>query len=149
MEIKKAEINDLPVVIEMKMAMFGEIGISDILRDDAEEMIYEKYSELYRENTGCHFLAYENGKAVACGGALIKGEVPVCFNKTPFYGYIVDVYCVPEERRNGHCSQIMKELIEWLRDKGVHNIKLKPSGAGRHLYEKLGFRDSGEMELWI
>ena len=43
----------------------------------------------------------------------------------------------------------MDELIKWLKDNGVHNIKLKPSSAGRHLYEKLGFGDSGEMEVWL
>ena len=42
-----------------------------------------------------------------------------------------------------------KELLKWLMGKGVHNIKLKPSAAGKHLYEKFGFGDSGEMELWI
>lgn len=65
------------------------------------------------------------------------------------YGYIIDVYCVPDKRKNGHASRIIEELIKWLKDKGVHNIKLKPSASGRNLYEKFGFCDSGEMELWI
>lgn len=43
----------------------------------------------------------------------------------------------------------MKELIEWLKGKGVHNVRLKPSAVGRRLYEKIGFSDSGEMEMWI
>lgn len=43
----------------------------------------------------------------------------------------------------------MAELIKWLQNKGVHNIKLKPSSAERHLYEKFGFGDSGEMETWL
>ena len=46
-------------------------------------------------------------------------------------------------------KQAMEELINWLQNNGVHNIKLKPSAAGRHLYDKFGFCDSGEMELWI
>ena len=45
------------------------------------------------------------------------------------YGYIIDVYCVPEKRRSGYASKIMEELIKWLQNKGVHNIKLKPSSA--------------------
>lgn len=28
-------------------------------------------------------------------------------------------------------------------------VKLKPSATGKLLYEKFGFYDSGEMELWI
>jgi hypothetical protein len=43
----------------------------------------------------------------------------------------------------------MKRLVEWLERKGCHSIKLKPSEAGRKMYTKLGFCDSGEMEKWI
>lgn len=43
----------------------------------------------------------------------------------------------------------MEELIKWLKGKGVHNIKLKPSATGKQLYEKLGFCNSWEMELRI
>lgn len=149
MEIKKAEIKDLNLVIKMKMDMFTEVGSITLLQENAEEKIYEKYKELYQEGKGCHYLMYENDEVIACGGAIIKDDVPFCFFKTPKYGYIIDVYCIPEKRRNGYSSKIMKVLIEWLRNSGVHNIKLKPSAAGRYLYDKFGFYDSGEMELWI
>jgi hypothetical protein len=43
----------------------------------------------------------------------------------------------------------MKDLTEWLGDKGVHCIKLKPSEEGRLMYKKMEFYDSGEMEKWI
>lgn len=149
MEIKKAEIKDLNIVVKLKMDMFKEVGSIALLQDNAEEQIYEKYKELYQEEKGCHYLVYENDSVIACGGAVIKEDVPFCFFKTPMYGYIIDVYCVPEKRRNGYSSKIMEELLKWLQSKGVHTIKLKPSVAGKHLYEKFGFCDSGEMELWI
>ena len=149
MEIKKAKIKDLDIVVEMKMAMFREVGSITLLQDNAESKIYEKYKELYTQEKGCHYLVCENGEAVACGGAVIKEDVPFCFFKTPMYGYVIDVYCVPEKRRNGYASLIMKELIEWLKDKGVHTVRLKPSAVGRQMYEKIGFSDSGEMEMWI
>ena len=63
--------------------------------------------------------------------------------------YIIDVYCIPEKRRNGYSSKIIEVLLQWLKSKGVHTIKLNPSEIGKQLYEKFGFCDSGEMELWI
>lgn len=149
MEIKKADIKDLNIVVKMKMDMFTEVGSIALLQDHAEEQIYEKYKQLYKQDRLCHYLVYENGRAIACGGAVIKEDVPFCFFKTPMYGYIMDVYCIPEKRRNGYSSKIIEELLKWLQGKGVHTIKLKPSGAGRHLYEKFGFCDAGEMELWV
>ncbi len=149
MEIKKAEIQDLDIVVKLKIEMFTEVGSIALLQENVEEQIYETYKKLYEEDRGCHYLAYENDSVIACGGAVIKSDVPFCFFKTPMYGYIIDVYCIPEKRRNGYASKIVGELLKWLNNKEVHNIKLKPSGAGRHLYEKFGFCDSGEMELWI
>lgn len=149
MEIRKAEIKDLNIVVKLKTDMFTEVGSIALLRDNAEEMIYEKYKELYLEGKMCHYMIYENERVIACGGAVIKDDVPFCFFKTPIYGYIIDVYCIPEKRRNGCSSKIMEELIKWLQSKGVHTIKLKPSAAGKSLYKKFGFCDSGEMELWI
>lgn len=149
MEIKKADIKNLNLVIKMKMDMFTEVGSIALLQDNAEEKIYEKYKELYQEEKLCHYLVYENDSVIACGGAVIKEDIPFCFFKTPMYGYIIDVYCIPEKRRKGYASKVMEELINWLQDKGVHNIKLKPSSTGRCLYERFGFGDSGEMELWI
>lgn len=148
MEIKKAEIKDLDRSQNENGNVYRS-GFSIFFTRWCWKKIYEKYKELYQNGKGCHYLIYEKDKVIACGGAVIKEDVPFCFFKTPMYGYIIDVYCVPEKRRNGYASKIMDELIKWLKDNGVHNIKLKPSSAGRHLYEKLGFGDSGEMEVWL
>ena len=86
MEIKKAEIKDLDIVVKMKMEMFTEVGSVSFLQDDAEKKIYEKYKELYQNGKGCHYLIYEKDKVIACGGAVIKEDVPFCFFKTPMYG---------------------------------------------------------------
>ena len=149
MKIKKAGIEDLTTVVNLKIDMFTEVGSIDLLQENAEEQIYEKYHELYLEEKMCHFLLCEDDIVVACGGAVIKEDVPFCFFKTPMYGYIMDVYTIPEKRRNGYSLKIMEELLKWLKSKGVHNVKLKPSPEGKQLYEKLGFCDSGEMELWM
>lgn len=149
MEIRKAQIEDLDSVVKLKMEMFAEVGSIKLLQENPEEKIFDKYRELYQSDKLCHFLAFENDKVVACGGAVIKDDVPFCFFKTPMYGYVIDVYCVPESRRNGYATKIMDKLLEWLKEKGVHNVKLKPSATGKKMYEKFGFCDSGEMELWV
>lgn len=149
MRIEKAKIEDMPIVVNMKMKMFEEVGSIQFLQDEAEEKIKAIYTQLYQEDKCCHYLIYEKDVAVAIGGAVIKDDVPFCFFKTPYYGYVIDVYCIPKERKKGYATQIMEKLIEWLGEKGCHCIKLKPSETGRKMYNKLGFGDSGEMEKWI
>lgn len=51
MEVRKAEIKDLDIVVRMKMDMFKEVGSVTLLQENAESKIYAKYKELYsREN---------------------------------------------------------------------------------------------------
>ena len=47
MEIKKAEIKDLDIVVKMKMEMFTEVGSVSFLQDDAEKR-YMKNIKLLR-----------------------------------------------------------------------------------------------------
>ncbi len=81
MEIKKAEIQDLDIVVKLKIEMFTEVGSIALLQENVEEQIYETYKKLYEEDRGCHYLAYENDSVIACGGAVIKSDVPFCFFK--------------------------------------------------------------------
>ena len=149
MKIIKATENDLSLIIEMKMKMFESFGIVDMLQDNVANLIREKYKQLYHEDKLCHFILYEEENPVAIGGALIKDDVPFCFFKTPYYGYVVDVYCIPDARKKGYATEIMKNVIQWLEEKEVRSIKLMPSHLGRIMYEKMGFVDSGEMEKSI
>lgn len=42
MEVRKAEIKDLDIVVQMKMNMFKEVGSVTLLQENAESKIYAK-----------------------------------------------------------------------------------------------------------
>lgn len=149
MEIVKASEKDISIIIDMKLKMSKELGIDFVLQENVEEKIKQTYLSLYKEDKGCHFILYEDDQAVAIGGAMIKEDVPFCFFKTPYYGFVMDIYCLPEKRRKGYATHIMKAVLKWLEEKEVHTIKLKPSHEGKLLYEKFGFQLSEEMEKFI
>lgn len=149
MNINKASISDLEVVVDMKLKMFKEVGSISLLQEDAEKKIKKVYKNMYEDDKLCHFILYENDNPIAICGAVIKEDIPFCFFKTPYYGYIMDVYCIPEKRGNGYATKVVESSINWLKEKGVHNIKLKPSNKGKSMYEKMGFQDSGELEKYI
>lgn len=149
MEIIRATLKDIETIVDMKMKMSEELGISHIFQDDIEEKIKEEYTKLYNEDKCFHYLVYEENKIVAIGGAVIKTDIPFCFFKTPYYGYIIDIYCIPEKRRNGYATQIIESILNLLKEKDIKIVKLKASEDGKLLYEKMGFYNSGEMELMI
>ncbi|MCI9435314.1 MAG: GNAT family N-acetyltransferase [Bacilli bacterium] len=149
MEIIRATLKDIETIVDMKMKMSEELGISHIFQDNIEEKIKEEYTKLYNEDKCSHYLVYEENKIVAIGGAVIKTDIPFCFFKTPYYGYIIDIYCIPEKRRNGYATQIIESILNLLKEKDIKIVKLKASEDGKLLYEKMGFYNSGEMELMI
>lgn len=146
MKIVRAKLEDIPIIVKMKIEMFKENGVISLLQDNVENKIQQKYTLLYNEDKCCHFIAYDGDTVVAIGGAVIKDDVPFCFFRNPYYGYIIDIYCIPEKRRQGYATKIMESVLNWLEEKEIKTIKLKPSEKGRLMYEKMGFYNSGEME---
>lgn len=149
MEIVRATIQNIDEIVNVKMKMSEELGIKYIFQDNVEEKIKQEYTKLYNEDKCFHYMIYEENRIVAIGGAVIKSDIPFCFFKTPYYGYIIDVYCIPEKRRNGYATEIMNATLALLKEKKVNIVKLKPSNIGKTLYEKSGFYTSNEMELMI
>ena len=62
-------------------------------------------------------------------------------------GYIEGVYVLPECRRRGIASRLMRECIDWLTSMACDVVRLQSTSDGRPLYESLGFAATGEMEL--
>jgi GNAT superfamily N-acetyltransferase len=57
------------------------------------------------------------------------------------------MYTLPEYRKMGVASSIVKEAIKWSRDNGFGRISLHASSQGKSVYEKFGFQQTNEMLL--
>ena len=60
---------------------------------------------------------------------------------------IYNVYTEPEHRRQGLAEHLMRIILKWCQERGIHSIMLHASDAGRPLYEKLGFTARNEMRI--
>lgn len=147
--VRKAKPEDLAVIIDFKLSMFGDAGITGLLSENSRRVIEQTYRELYDEGAAVHFLLEVDRMAVACAGAFLKRDIPFCFYKIPFYGFIGDVYTLPQHRRRGYAGRLAREAIGWLRERDVYMIRLLATEQGRKIYEKLGFRPSDEMVLML
>lgn len=145
--LRRANLEDLDSVIELKMKMFAEVGAIPFLAENAREKIKETYSNLYLNEKAAHFVIVQNGKVVACAGGVLKDDIPQCFFKIPHYGFLVDVYTEREFRNEGFATKLTEAVINWLTIKGVSIIKLLPGEQARSIYSKMGFEDSGDMIL--
>ncbi len=82
---------------------------------------------------------------------MIRDDFPANTLKPRRYGWIMDVYVLPEYRKHGHARRLTEATLDWLRGKGVVLARLHASEQARQarLYEKLGFKDGNEMRLTL
>ena len=80
-------------------------------------------------------------QAISYGGMIIK-QVPGDFNKSSYLeGEILNMYTIPEARRQGVASQILKELLHIAKEKGLSKVSLHTSKDGEQLYRSFGFSE--------
>lgn len=58
------------------------------------------------------------------------------------YGNVLSVYTEPEYRGKGLCTQLMKNLLEFGKARGLDRVDLGATKAGYPIYKKIGFVDA-------
>lgn len=144
---RPATKKELPRIVELKVAMFRDVGASNLLSEDAFNIIVEDYRKRYDRDEAIHFVAVCDSTIIAMAGAFLKSDLPYRYFQTPFYGFIGDVYTESTYRRQGLAHRLSEMAVDWLKSREVAMIKLLTSAEGRSLYEKLGFKSSNEMVL--
>ena len=143
--------DDLPLALDFRYRMMAECGMVPLLADDWRELTHALYAEGYRNGTIAHFGWREEGEIVATAGVMIRDDFPANTLKPRRYGWIMDVYVLPEHRRHGHARRLTEATLAWLRAKGVVFARLVASEQAKQarLYEKLGFTFANEMRLHL
>ncbi|MBC8180245.1 GNAT family N-acetyltransferase [candidate division KSB1 bacterium] len=111
----------------------------------------KKYkNQLRKELSGFFFKSISEGSFIAIvakiedqvigyGGMIIK-QIPGDFNKS-FYleCEILNMYTIPEARRQGVASLVLKQLLQIAKEKGISKVALHTSKDGEKLYRSFGF----------
>ena len=90
------------------------------------------------------WLAEEDGRIVATSGMCLHRVAPNYSNPSGNTAYVLNMYTAPEFRGRGLASQLFSRLIEEARGRGCGKMALHATEAGRRVYERFGFRPSGD-----
>jgi ribosomal-protein-alanine N-acetyltransferase len=126
MILRRADANDVDRIAEMEKVCFPEEPWS-------REMVAAEFSGL---NPTRYYAAEEDGEIVAYAGIWV----------IPPEGYITNVAVLPEYRRKGIASAVLRKMIEESLAEGVTDITLEvrvsnvPAIA---LYKSFGFEEAG------
>ena len=143
MEYRIASEKDIELLIQSRM---------DTLRDVNHLDAGYAFSGEFLDASRDYFLKGDQTTVLATDGDRVIGCATMCYLQLmPTYSHpsgkrahLMNVHTDPARRREGIASWMVSMLIEEAWNRGVTEISLDATEAGRPLYRKLGFHDSGE-----
>jgi len=138
----QANKDDIEELVRLRIAyMIDDFGqISEYEKACMEKQLPE-YFERKLGKELIAFVARAEGRLVAAAYLLIVEKPSNPFLPNGFEGEVLSVYTEEEYRGNGICSQLIKNLIGYGKEKELCRINLMATEEGYPIYKKLGFED--------
>ena len=146
--MRASTVLDISAITLLKLKMFQEVGMENLLKVDFISAVEKTYIELYNTEKAQHFVIEHNNNIIACAGAFIKEDIPYCFYQESQYGFIGDVYVEPKFRKQGYARLLTNEVLNWFSKKEIHTIRLLASEDAKGLYQSIGFKGTDQMTLY-
>ncbi|MCL2637962.1 MAG: GNAT family N-acetyltransferase [Oscillospiraceae bacterium] len=152
----KAVMGDIPELVRLRLE-FSEISSRYFKRefsDETREILRVTNTDYFTagllDGSLVVFLAEdsESGKIVGTSGIMFWRHLPSPVSLDGRKAVIANMYTLPEYRKRGIATELMKLQIEEAKMRGVKVINLSATDMGRAVYEKLGFKaDENEMVI--
>jgi GNAT superfamily N-acetyltransferase len=147
---RRATVDDVQTLIDMRVRFLNEL-YSHLENDETKilrKSLRQYFSEAIPSGSFIAWLAEHEGKTVGTGG-MVVWQMPGRYEgiETGRLGYILNMYTVPESRRSGACTRLLKELIKEAKSLGLRYFHLHASEDGMTIYRKAGFVEPKRIEL--
>ncbi len=137
----KATTNDVATLVEHRILFAQELsGAQDPVSIQLlRQQMTSYFSKAIAENTCISFIARSEDKVAGIGSVHFR-EMPGNFkNPSGKWGYIMNMYTVPDFRRKGICKNILDLLVEAGHQLGVNAFELHATKDGEPVYLQNGF----------
>ncbi|HEX3006492.1 MAG TPA: GNAT family N-acetyltransferase [Bacteroidales bacterium] len=142
-KIRRVELNGVKVLTDYRLQylteMQGEksLAYKEKLRGELELF----FTNSMNEGSFFAVVAEYEENALAFGGMVIR-KIPGDFSRPTYKeADILNMYTIPEARRKGISSLILKNLLIEAQQLGITKVSLHTSKDGEQLYRKFGFKD--------
>jgi ribosomal protein S18 acetylase RimI-like enzyme len=141
--IRRATVADLPVVLELRLALLGEHADNRLygrLRSDARQRAERLYASQLAAPSEVTFLAEVEGAVVGILRCLDAQGSPLL--QPSHYGYIASVYVRPEARRQGALRALLGAAERWCEERQITELRLHnavDSALANDVWQALGF----------
>lgn len=137
---RKAEIKDIEKYIEHRVEFIE--SLKGVFQDEKIFRINTKnfLEKSITNNTSIIFIAEEGGKILSSAMAVLYESLPMTYTPNGKCSIIYNVYTIAEYRNKGLAKKLLNMLLDDLHAKGVEEVLIKYTDAGKKVYEKLGFK---------
>lgn len=148
MEYRKARIEDIKVLIELRKKQLQDEGIE--ANEDIDEELKQFFLDKLQTASLIQLVVVEKKEIIATGAVVIYDFPPSYTNKTGKKAYVTNMFTKESYRGKGIATSLLNKLVVEVKTLGITKMWLGASKLGRPVYKKFGFRETEEwMELEI
>jgi len=141
--IRNVDLEDIPSMIQHRIDYLAEMqGKRD---EDFIRQLKNDMNDFFKKsllNGSFIALVAEHEESIVAYGGIVLREIPGDFNRSSYLeGDILNMYTIPEARRQGISTLILKQLLIEATSMGVTKLALHTSKDGEKLYRSIGFSD--------
>lgn len=148
MEIRIAGKSDIDLMMSSRLEMLKEVNSLDVDYQYSEDFV-EESRKYFLEGNQTTVLAVDGERVIGCATICYITIMPTFSHPTGKRAHLMNVYTAKEFRGQGIGKKMVDLLIEDAWNKGATEISLDATEAGRPLYKKCGFEDSGECMVLV
>jgi len=143
MEYRIASADDIGLLMESRLETLKAVNHLNADAPFSEDFVNASRQYFLRGDQTT-VLAVDHGQVAGCASLCYLRMMPTVSHPSGRRAHLMNVYTHPAWRRKGVARQMVTMLIAEARARGVTEISLDATAAGRPLYENLGFKGSDE-----
>jgi len=147
-EIRKATIDDIEKLTELRIQFMCEVNNTDKYDNTLQKSIYDYLKENISNNNFVSWVAEDTGKIIGMSGICFYTLPPTLKNLSGKTAYIMNMYTLNDYRKQGIASKLFNKMLEEAREKECGVIYLHATDDGKPLYEKFGFKATGNEMIY-
>src|SRR3989441_9845764 len=148
--VRQATLVDLDLLVRHRRGMWNAIAKIPKADLDAADRIYRRWARIQmKSNRFAGFIVEVGGEPVASGCVWLMHVQPRPNWKGTTAAYLLSMFTEPAHRGRGHGARIVREAIRYAKAREIHVMLLHPSPFGESIYQRLGFKRTTEMRLFL
>lgn len=145
--LRQAQAADAWDLARLRFESLVEMGLLDPReRDGFVRRAAAELFQHFKEERIVAWLLLCDDVPCGCACALFWRRLP--YPQSSLHAEIAGVYVVPELRRQGYATELVREALQAAHARGVRKIALSPTEVGRSMYERLGFKNDKQMAYY-